>query len=294
MKIFRGFEAAKEIKNPVVTIGSFDGVHIGHKMLLKRLNSLAKQYDGESVVITFEPHPRKVLYPETSGKNLQLITSYEEKLQLLADYGLDNVIVIEFTKELSKITSEQFVKEFLHDALKVKAVVVGFNHHFGYNKDGNYKQLWDLQKKYDFFTEEIPAQEIEDEIISSVKIRLAISEGNIQNANALLNHHYIVAGMLVKTHNLYEVIITDECKLLPPEGIYATSAQHGLLWSKAMVIIQSFSGRQSKMFVDIFDDAFYETNAPVTFLFHSKIQNKALFDSDVLLSARNEIFELLY
>ena len=134
MKIFRNFESAKGIKNPVVTIGSFDGVHVGHKAILKRLNELAKQNHGESVVITFEPHPRKVLYPETIGKDLWLITSYEEKLKLLAELGIDNVIVVEFTKEFSKITNEQFVKGFLHNILKVKVVVAGFDHHFGFNK----------------------------------------------------------------------------------------------------------------------------------------------------------------
>ena len=271
MKIFRDFEAAKGIKNPVVTIGSFDGVHVGHKAILKRLNSLAKQHDGESVVITFEPHPRKVLYPETAGKNLRFITSCEEKLKLLADSGLDNVIVIEFTKALSKITGEQFVKEFLHDILKVKVVAAGFNHHFGFGKEGDYRQLWNWQAKYGFFAEEIPAQEIENETVSSAKIRLALSEGNIRKANALLGHHYIVTGVPVKAGNLYEVTIADECKLLPPEGAYATSAQCGLSCSKATVIIQSFSNRQSKMFVDIFDGAFNGINAPVTFLFHEKI-----------------------
>ena len=189
MKIFRDFEAAKGIKNPVVTVGSFDGVHVGHKAILQRLNELAKQYDGESVVITFEPHPRKVLYPETIGKKLRLITPYEEKLKLLAESCVDNVIVIEFTKEFSKITNEQFVKEFLHDILKVKVVVAGFDHHFGFNKEGDNRQLRNLQKKYGFFVEEVSAQEIEHEIVSSAKIRLAISEGNIQKANILLGHN---------------------------------------------------------------------------------------------------------
>ena len=269
MKIFRDFEAAKGIKNPVVTIGSFDGVHVGHKAILKRLNSLAKQYDGESVVITFEPHPRKVLYPETIRKNLWFITSYEEKLKLLAESGLDNVIIIEFTKEFSKITNEQFVKDFLHDILKVKAVVAGFDHHFGFNKEGNYKQLRNRQEKYGFFVEEIPAQEIEHETVSSAKIRLTISEGNIRKANAFLGHHYIVTGVPVKAGNFYEVTITDECKLLPPEGTYAASAQCGVLCSKAKVIIQSFPEQRSKMFVEIFDDAFNEINKLVTFSFHS-------------------------
>ena len=106
MKIFRGFEEAKSIKNPVVTTGSFDGVHIGHKAILNRLRMLADKYDGESVLITFDPHPRKVLYPETAGRNLRLINSQEEKLELLRKAGLDNIIIVNFTLEFSKTTSE--------------------------------------------------------------------------------------------------------------------------------------------------------------------------------------------
>src|SRR5512137_1478677 len=115
MKIFRGFEDVEVIRNPVVTTGSFDGVHIGHKTILNRLKMLAARYDGESVLITFDPHPRKVLYPETAGKDLKLINSQEEKLELLRKAGLENVIIVEFTKEFSKITSEEFVRDFLHD-----------------------------------------------------------------------------------------------------------------------------------------------------------------------------------
>jgi riboflavin kinase/FMN adenylyltransferase len=125
MKIFRSFEEAKGIRNPVVTTGSFDGVHIGHKTILNRLKKLARNYDGESVLVTFEPHPRKVLYPDTIGKNLRLITSGEEKLELLRQAGLDNVIIVEFTKEFSRVTSEEFVRDFLHAILNVKVIVAG-------------------------------------------------------------------------------------------------------------------------------------------------------------------------
>jgi riboflavin kinase / FMN adenylyltransferase len=155
MKIFRGFKEAQSIRNPVVTTGSFDGVHIGHKTILKRLGILADKYNGESVLITFDPHPRKVLYPETAGKELKLINSQEEKLILLEKAGLDNVIIIEFTREFSKITSEEFVHDILHDILNARVVVAGFNHHFGFNKEGDYRQLWGWQEKYNFEAEEI-------------------------------------------------------------------------------------------------------------------------------------------
>ncbi|MCJ7447123.1 MAG: adenylyltransferase/cytidyltransferase family protein [Bacteroidales bacterium] len=177
MKVFRSFEEAKGIKNPVVTTGSFDGVHIGHKTIIRRLKMLADKHNGESVLITFYPHPRKILYPDTAGKDLKLINSQEEKLELLRKAGLDNVIIIEFTREFSTITSEQFVRDYLYSVLKSKVVVVGFNHHFGFNKEGDYKQLWGWREKYNFDAEEIPEQEVQHETVSSTKIRQAISEG---------------------------------------------------------------------------------------------------------------------
>ena len=198
MKIFRSFEEAKNIRNPVVTTGSFDGVHIGHKTILNRLKMLAEKYNGESVLITFDPHPRKVLYPETAGKDLKLINSQEEKLELLEKAGLDNVIIIEFTREFSKITSEEFVRDILHGILNARVVVVGFNHHFGFNKEGDYKQLWGWQEKYNFEAEEIPEQEVQHETVSSTKIRKAISEGYIQRANAYLDHYYMIMGTAEK------------------------------------------------------------------------------------------------
>src|SRR4030042_2208979 len=245
MKIYRGFEEVKEIKNPVVTTGSFDGVHIGHKTILNRLKILAEKHEGESVLITFDPHPRKVLYPETAGKDLKLINSREEKLELLKKAGLDNIIIIEFTRDFSKITSEQFVRDFLHGILKAKVVVVGFNHHFGFNQEGDYKQLWALREKYNFEAGEIPEQEAQHETVSSTKIRQAIKEGFIQKANAYLDHYYIVMGNPVACNyenpvfpvSLVKIPVTEECKLLPVNGIYAVSLESGSMNSKGMVII---------------------------------------------------------
>ena len=131
MKIFRSFEEARNIVTPVVTTGMFDGVHIGHKVILKRLKKVAEEHGGESVLITFHPHPRVVLYPDTAGKDLKLINSQEEKIELLRKAGLDNVIIIEFTKEFAMTTSEDFVSKYLCGTLGAKVIVVGQNHHFG-------------------------------------------------------------------------------------------------------------------------------------------------------------------
>jgi riboflavin kinase/FMN adenylyltransferase len=306
MKIFRSFEEAKNIINPVVTTGSFDGVHIGHKTILNRLRMLAEKYHGKSVLITFDPHPRKVLYPDTAGKDLKLINSQEEKLDLLEKAGLDNVIIIEFTREFSKITSEQFVRDFLHGILHAKVVVAGFNHHFGFNKEGDYKQLWDWQGKYHFEAEEIPEQEVYHETVSSSRIRQAISEGYIQRANAYLDHYYIIKG---KPENyqiensfdlpsLLNVPLTEECKILPSSGIYAVSVESGLVNSKGMVIIDGRPDKSSEVLVNIFDEMNLSSDSKITISFHKKIQGAINFSDSRAISkinmAKEEISELIY
>jgi len=306
MNIYRSFEDAKGIRNPVVTTGSFDGVHIGHKTILNRLKMLAAKHDGESVLITFDPHPRKVLYPETAGKDLKLINSQEEKLELLEKAGLNNVIIIEFTKEFSTVTSEQFVRDFLQGLLHAKVVVAGFNHHFGFNKEGDYKQLWEWQGKYNFEAEEIPEQEVQHETVSSTKIRQAISEGYIQRANAYLDHYYIIIGKpekyIYEMHSdlplLVKISLTEECKLLPSPGIYAVSVESGNNYSKGMVIIHRKPEEKSEVLLNIFDNITCPVNEKVTLYFHKKIlgavnlsDNKTIFKINL---AKEEISDLIY
>jgi riboflavin kinase/FMN adenylyltransferase len=306
MNVYSSFEEARGIKNPVVTTGSFDGVHIGHKSILKRLRSLAELHNGESVLITFDPHPRKVLYPETAGKDLKLINSREEKLELLSKAGLDNVIIIEFSLEFSRITSEHFVKDFLHGILNAKIVVVGFNHHFGFNKEGDYKQLWGWQEKYNFSAEEIPEQEVENETVSSTKIRKSISEGYIQRANAYLDHYYIVMGVPVtfvagqgnELPFLWTIPLTEECKLLPSPGIYAVSAESGNYYSRAMVIINHKESTQPELLVDFFEPLTSQPGQSVTLSFHKRIHGAVNISESKsvsrILSSREEILELIY
>jgi len=306
MNIFNSFEGAKAIRNPIVTTGSFDGVHIGHKAILNRLKMLADKYDGETVLITFDPHPRKVLYPETAGRDLKLITSRDEKLKLLEEAGLENVIIIEFTLEFSKINSEQFVRDFLYNTLHARVAVVGFNHHFGFNKEGNYKQLWEWQRKYNFEAEEIPEQEVQKETVSSTKIRQAISEGNIQRANAYLDHYYMIMG---KPENyfykvpydlppLVKLTLTEECKLVPSPGIYAITVKSGKNYSKGMVIINGGKDNNTDILINIFDDLVFPLENNITSYFHKKVQGAVNFsDSTTPLrinSAKEDISELIY
>ena len=306
MNIFRSFEEAKIIRNPVITTGSFDGVHLGHKTILNRLKILAEKHDGESVLITFDPHPRKVLYPETAGKDLKLINSKDEKLALLEKTGLNNVIIIEFTREFSRVTSEQFVRDILHGILSVKVVVVGYNHHFGFNKEGDYRQLWEWQKKYSFEAEEIPEQEVQSETVSSTKIRQAISEGYIQRANAYLDHYYMIMGKAERYLSdepsnlppLFKILLTEECKLLPSSGIYAVSVESGHYYSKGMVIINLRTDNKAKVLINIFDDLNFPADHKITSFFHKKIHgavNPADSNSKQKITlAKEEILELIY
>lgn len=222
MNVYYNFDEARPIKNPVVTIGSFDGVHIGHKVIINRLNALAKNIDGESVLITFHPHPRKVLYPESVGKELFLINTQREKIELLRKAGLNNLFILEFTISFSKISSFDFVRNLLVGKLHAKIIVVGFNHNFGHNREGNYEYLYELGKMYGFNVEEIPEQDIEHEAVSSTRIRKALIEGFIQRANAYLDHHYVMIGKLTHNSRNTNIAIEEECKLIPPEGSYAT------------------------------------------------------------------------
>jgi riboflavin kinase/FMN adenylyltransferase len=306
MKIFRSFSEAGNIRNPVITTGSFDGVHIGHKAILNRLNILADKYNGESVLITFDPHPRKVLYPETAGKDLKLINSQEEKLILLEKAGLDNIIIIEFTKEFSRITSEEFVRDILHGILKTRVVVAGFNHHFGFNQEGDYRQLWGWQEKYNFEAEEIPEQEVQHETVSSTKIRKAISEGYIQRANAYLDHYYMIMGKPGKCISIegrdqsdfVKISMTEECKLLPSAGIYAVSVEAGSSHSKGMAVITRSEDNASDVLISVFDNLTIGPEQQISSFFHKKIHGAVnLADRkaiDRISLAKEEILELIY
>jgi riboflavin kinase / FMN adenylyltransferase len=250
MQVYYGLDHEFNIRNPVITTGSFDGVHIGHKTILNRLRRSAREIDGESVLITFHPHPRKVLYPETAGRNLKIINSQNEKIKLLQTTRLDHLIIIEFTIEFSKISSADFIRKILVGKLGVKKVVVGFNHHFGHNREGDFEYLYELGRYFNFAVEEIPHQDIDNETVSSTKIRKALMNGNIQRANAYLDHHYIINGILEKgdislQDNGFPTLrlpVEEDTKLIPPDGIYAIHIISGNIYYRGMVNIRRKPG----------------------------------------------------
>jgi len=244
VKVFRNLENLTPIGNCVVTTGSFDGVHIGHQVLIDRLNELARAIGGESVLITFYPHVRKVLYPETRGKDLEMINSQSEKIELLEKTGLDNLVIINFTLEFSKTSAEDFVRNLLVGKLGAKIIVVGYNHYFGHNKEGNYNKLIELGKELSFDVVEIPKQELEKETVGSTKIRKSLKDGKIMHANAYLDHIYFIHSIFCMGSRLYSVLgfktflvkIEEDSKLIPPDGIYAISAEIDGQSSKGMML----------------------------------------------------------
>lgn len=243
MEIHYSFDENYKILNPVVTIGTFDGVHAGHRAILKRLKVLSEKVKGESTLITFSPHPRKVLYPDTLGKNLKMICTQNEKIHLLQETKLDHLFIIHFTYEFSKVSAEQFVRNFLVNKLHAKVIVVGFNHHFGYDKQGDYQYLYEMKDYFGFMVEEIPQQEIDQETVSSTRIRQTLNQGLIQKANAYLQSHFPFFGKVLNIEKFDKeltmiVVQTDEVeKIIPPTGIYAGAFQYQLQKLKCLIII---------------------------------------------------------
>ena len=179
----------------MVTIGTFDGVHLGHQAIFAKMKNIAQSVGGQTVVVTFEPHPRQVLNIDNS--NLRFLTTPEEKLKKFEEFGIDNVVIINFTKEFSRTPSEVFIKDYIIDNIKPAYIVVGYDHHFGKNRMGDFGLLNDMKLKYGFKVERVAAQDVENIAISSTKIRNALAVGNIKSANRLLGYTYSITAEVV-------------------------------------------------------------------------------------------------
>lgn len=231
MRIFEGLENVGQIKNPVVTIGTFDGVHIGHQKIIQQLILEAKKIDGESVLITFHPHPRLVLFPD--NHNLQLLQTQAEKLQTLAENGLENVIILPFSKEFAQLSALDFVQTVLYKSLKAKKIIIGYDHQFGNDRKGNIDFLIAHANDFNYDVIEIPAEEINEVNVSSTKIRTALQDGSVEIANAFLNKPFELSGTVIKGDQLGRTIgfptanldLKDNTKLIPANGVYAVKVQ---------------------------------------------------------------------
>jgi riboflavin kinase/FMN adenylyltransferase len=243
MKIFRNIIEARNIPNAVVTIGTFDGVHLGHQAIFNKMKTLAQGIGGETVVVTFQPHPRQVLNIDSS--NLRFLCTPEEKLQKFEEFGIDNVVIINFTKEFSRTPSETFIKDYIIDHIKPAYIVVGYDHHFGKNRMGDFDLLNDLKKKYNFKVERIAAQDVEHIAISSTKIRNALSVGNVKSANRLLGYTYSVTAEVVVGNKIGRTLgfptanleLPREYMLINRGGVFACLVDYNGLTYKAMANI---------------------------------------------------------
>ena len=297
MNVYQSLEEIKPIKRPVLTLGMFDGVHIGHQSILKQLNAIAKEIDGESVLITFNPHPRMVLQPNC---DLKFLNTLEEKENVLRQFGLEHLIIQAFTKDFSQVTSVEFVKNLLVDKINIDTLVIGYDHHFGKNREGNFEQLQVLSKEYGFNLIQLQAVEENDVAVSSTKIRNALIEGNIAYANKALNYNYPLSGEVVHGDKIGRTLgfptanlQIDPNKLIPKDGVYAVDVfvdnqkYLGLLSIGFRETVTN--SREHRVEVNIldFDQTIYGKTIRLEFL--ERLRDEKKFNSlDELIAAMNQ------
>jgi len=308
MEVHYGLAGFKTNKPVVLTTGTFDGVHLGHKKIIDRINTIAKNINGTSVLLTFSPHPRLILFPEK--QDLKLLNTAEEKIALLEKTGLEHLIIYPFTKEFSQTSALEYVEELLVKQIKVNKYVIGYDHQFGKNREGSLENLQKMAPSFGFDVEEIPAEEINSVNISSTKIRAAINEGSLQEATAFLGHFYTVIGKVVKGMQLgrkigfptANIFIEDTYKLIPAKGVYAIFAKvEGNIYPGMMNIGSKpsvSSSNKVELEVHIFDFNNNLYNNQIQIYFVTKVRNELKFDSLELLKNqlekdKNEIQEIL-
>ena len=231
MQVHTDIASFKNVRRPILTTGTFDGVHRGHRTILERLTALAKKEDGESVLFTFHPHPRMVLFP--GDNELKLLSTQQEKVAQLEAAGLDHLLVIPFSRQFSRMHAMEYVRDVLVGGIGVHAVVIGYDHRFGRNREGDLRLLHQLGDAYDFQVEEIPAQEVDHVKVSSTKVRQALLDGDIGTANEQLGYPYSVQGVVVKGDQLGRTLGyptaniggLDQFKLVPGDGVYAVTVE---------------------------------------------------------------------
>ncbi len=291
MRVFRDLNNLPPFKNSVLTIGTFDGVHKGHQKLIERINIQAKKNNGESIIITFHPHPRIVINPE--NKSLRLLNTIEEKISLLETYEVDNLVIVPFSRDFSEQSAEEYVSNFLVKNFQPKNIVIGYDHKFGKNRSGDFHLLEKMKEQYGYSMEEISKETLDDIGISSSKIRNSLQHGEIKLANELLGHSYKLTGTVVRglqngrklgfpTANIQ---VNDEYKLIPKTGIYVVKVSDTSKVSdiyKGMLSIgynPTFEGKEQTIEVNIldFDKDIYGSSLTLEFI--DFIREEKKFDS---------------
>lgn len=300
MKIYNSVEEFSPDFKVVLTLGTFDGVHIGHQSIVRELNKNAQKIGGESVLLTFYPHPRYVIFPD--DQKLKLLTTIEERSRMLENYGLDHLIIQEFTPEFSRIKSVNFVRDVLVNKLKVNKLIIGYDHHFGRNREGNFQELENLSVLYGYEIQKIEPQRYQDVSVSSSKIRKLILEDEIKIASDYLGHLFCLKGIIVKGkqrgrsigYPTANILIVNKWKLLPTDGSYAVWAEVDGQKYKSMMNIgfnPTFPNEKRTVEVHIldFNEDIYGKEMRVSVV--QKLRNEKKFDSVGELKKTLEIDE---
>ena len=295
MKVYNNIHEFEPLGNAIATIGTFDGVHVGHQKIIGRLRQIAEEENGEVVLLTFFPHPRMVLQPDN---DLKLITTQLEKIRLLERYGVDHLVIHPFSREFSRLTAVEYVRDILVNALGIKRLVIGYDHHFGRNREGDLSHLVELSQLYGFDVEEIPAQEIEDVNVSSTKIRRAILSGDMATASTYLGHEFSLGGKVVEGKRLGRTLgyptanikIAEGYKILPMDGVYAVRVRTREQTYKGMMNIglNPTIGPDGPRTIEVnifdFDEDIYGHDVQLDFV--RRIRDEEKFDSlDALKTA---------
>ena len=288
MKVYHSLEEFKKLDNAIVTTGTFDGVHIGHQAILNRLVDFAKKENGESVLITFFPHPRMVLQKDLS---LKLLNTISEKIALLSKTGIDHLLIFPFTKEFSRMSSVDFVRDVLVNSIGTKKLVIGYDHQFGRNREGSFKHLVEFGPVYGFEVEEISAQDIDSISVSSTKIRTALVDyGDVKTASKYLGKPYHLSGSVVTGKKIGSKIgfptanikIEEEYKLIPKDGVYAVSLIIDKIEYKGMLNIgnrPTVSGKDKTIEVNIFNFDKEIYNHEIKLCFIERLRDEQKFEN---------------
>ncbi len=299
MKVHEGYENLSLV-NPFVTIGVFDGVHLGHRALLDHLSSGAVKAGAESVVITFNPHPRLVLSEKTEG--LYFLSTLEEKKKLLAESKIDHLIILNFTKELGNLEAADFIREILVGKIGLKRLIVGYDNHFGKNKEGDFKKIRECAELFNFEVEQISEVSAREGVISSTAIREALLKGRLEDAGRLLGYDYSLTGTVIQGRKLgrsfgfptANIKPSDSHKLIPADGVYAVEVLVGNEKLPGMLSI-GFNptvnkGREIRSIeVHIFNFDMDLYNQSATIIFRFRLRNEKRFDSVKQLARQMEL-----
>jgi riboflavin kinase/FMN adenylyltransferase len=299
MRVFRELEQLPAFNQSVLTIGTFDGVHKGHQKLIDRITGIAQKTGGESIIVTFHPHPRIVINPE--DKSLRLLNTTEEKIALLEKFGADNVVIVPFSRDFSEQSAGSYIENFLVKNFHPRYIVIGYDHKFGKDRKGGYQLLESVKTQFGFEMEEITKEMLDDIAISSTKIREALVKGDIELANHLLGHRYTITGTVVRglqngrklgfpTANIQ---VADEYKLIPGTGIYAVLVHCRGQVYKGMLSIgtnPTFDGKTQTIEVNLldFDEDIYGDSLTLEFVAFLRHEMKFSSIDDLIVALKND------